>query len=182
MGKEPSKEHLDWIASLKIGDIIDCIKEESACHRLCWLPARVSYDMENYIKVTFLNDFDRASRYLNRISNASEIARPGSRCGDYEWRLRLEKDDEIDACNTSSTWCSAVILDTRETENPENDSLVKEVYIGKIMDKGICRLMRIGFRRYDEEGDREDDEGKSYFGMSKKYDDWFTVTDPRLAK
>jgi len=40
----------------------------------------------------------------------------------------------------------------------------------------------IGFRRYDEEGDREDDEGRSYYGMSQKYDDWFVVTDPRLAK
>ena len=97
-----------------------------------------------------------------------EIARPGTRCKDYEWRLNLQKGDEIDACSSSSTWCHAVILDTRESETYESDVPVKEVYVG--------------FRRYDEEGDREDEEGRSYYETSNRDDDWLVVMDPRLAK
>jgi len=119
-------------------------------------------------------------RYLNKISNANQIAPYQSRCKDFEWRVNLKPNDEIDVCNNSSRWCSATVLETKQSEE-ENDYPAKEVLIGRLI-KPSPFYMRIGYRVYDEEGDREDLEGRSYFGYPRQYDEWLNISDPRLAK
>ena len=38
------------------------------------------------------------------------------------------------------------------------------------------------YRIYDENGDKFDSEGRKFKGWSSKYDEWLTVTNPRIAK
>jgi len=96
--------------------------------------------------------------------------------------VNLKPNDEIDACNNSSHWCSATIMDVRESEE-ENEYPVKEVLVGNLSLKKLVFLLRqIGYRVYDEEGDREDLERGTYFGYPRQYDEWLSISDPRLAK
>ena len=38
----------------------------------------------------------------------------------------------------------------------------------------------LGYRTYDENGDKRDHDGKKYFGWSSRYDEWISVTSPRV--
>mmetsp|Transcript_29246 Transcript_29246/g.26680 ORF Transcript_29246/g.26680 Transcript_29246/m.26680 type:complete len:100 (+) Transcript_29246:359-658(+) len=50
---EPSEEHLKFIADLKEGDLIDCVKVEPVYKKYCWSHAKVIHVMDSHIKVTY---------------------------------------------------------------------------------------------------------------------------------
>jgi len=162
----PTEEHFEWINSLKEGDLVDAIKIENQYKKMCWSHARVLHVLESHIKIYFLHDREVLCRYIEKTNNAHEIAPYKSRCKDFDWRLSIKKGDVIDVCDTSHVWYNATVLQEREFTIDE-DKPIKEIYIG--------------YRTYDENGDRVDQEGRRFFGWSSKYDEWLTVTNPRVA-
>jgi hypothetical protein len=46
-------------------------------------------------------------------SNSFEIAPLGSYSDDFNWRLTIEKGDEIDVCDTARIWYNSTVLDKR---------------------------------------------------------------------
>lgn len=74
-------------------------------------------------------------RYIEKQLNANEVAPNKTRCLDFDWRSSLKTGDEIDACDTTSVWYNATVLDSRE--NGEGDKAYKEIKIGKFGINGL---------------------------------------------
>lgn len=69
-------------------------------------------------------------------------------------------DDEKD-------WYKSTVLDTRIINNSEGEQ-IKQIYVG--------------FRIYDEEGSKDDEDGRKFFGWSNKYDSWYSVTETTVQR
>jgi len=104
---------------------------------------------------------NRSSSFTFGI-NDWQFAPVGTFTDDYDWRFTLEKGNIIDALDDEKDWYKSTILDTRMVKNVEGTE-IKEIYVG--------------FRTYEEEGSKEDDDGRKFFGWSSKYDTWYSVTD-----
>jgi len=61
--------------------------------------------------------------------NAHEIAEYGTKCKDFEWRMNLKTDDELDACDTSNVWYNVTVLNERTNTIAEGKEF-KELFIG----------------------------------------------------
>ena len=96
-----------------------------------------------------------------------QIAPLGTYTDDYEWRYDLKEGDEIDCMDNEKEWYKSTILQTRVSQNPDGE-LVPEVFVA--------------FRTYDENGSKQEDDGRKFFGWSEKYDEWYFVTDPQIQK
>jgi len=96
------------------------------------------------------------------------FAPPGRFTDDWEWRLDLKVDDQIDCMDTEKQWLKATVLHTRTAENTEGEA-VPEVLVG--------------YRTFDDAGPRPDEErGQNYFGWSNRYDEWVPVTSPLVQR
>ena len=115
-------------------------------------------------------------RYVDKANNAQEIAPYKTRCTDHDWRLNLKVGDEIDTCDTSHVWYTSTVLEVRE--QGESDKYYKEIKIGNLF---LSTSHPLGYRTYNEDGDKVDADGRKFFGWSARYDEWFVVTNPRLA-
>ena len=62
--RDPSNTHLQWVASLKEGDLVDAVKIEQHHKKICWSRAKVVSVLENHIKISFLNDKETFNRYI----------------------------------------------------------------------------------------------------------------------
>ena len=40
----------------------------------------------------------------------------------------------------------------------------------------------VAFRTYDDEGSKQDEDGRKFFGWSDKYDSWLAVTEPQVQR
>lgn len=89
----------------------------------------------------------------------------GTKTQDYEWRMNIKKGDIIDVCDTSNVWYNSTVLDVAIPET-EDGTEVKQIFVG--------------YRVYDENGDKTDTEGRRFFGWSSRYDEWLSVTNPRV--
>jgi ubiquitin C-terminal hydrolase len=97
----PSESSVAWVAGLKRGDAIDCMK--SYGNRKCW--SRAVYDGPDgtLTRVRFLNESN-----FSYISNPEyEIAPVGSKSVDYEWREGLREGDQVDYFHYKSEWLLA---------------------------------------------------------------------------
>ena len=179
--REPSPEHLKWVASLKLNDLVDAVKIEQHHKKICWSRAKIISVLENHVKISFLNEKEtfnryefniltsllmttRGNRYLDKVTSANELAPFGTKTSDYEWRMSIQKGDIIDVCDTSNVWYNSTVIDVRVEEDGENE--IKQIFVG--------------YRTYDENGDKIDTEGRRFFGWSSRYDEWLTVTNPRV--
>jgi hypothetical protein len=70
-------------------------------------------------------------RYIDKNTQASELALPGTKTKDFDWRLSLKVGDEVDACDISQVWYNSTILAIRETPISD-DRKYTEIKIGKI--------------------------------------------------
>jgi hypothetical protein len=77
----------------------------------------------------------------------------------------LKTGDIVDASDKYNIWYTATILDTRKAEG----------------DRDVTEAL-IGFRVYIENGKKIDKKGKLFNGWSEKYDEWISVTSPRIQK
>jgi hypothetical protein len=122
--------------------------------------------MDSHIKISFDSERSTFNRFLDKVANANEIAPFKSKSKDYEWRAGLKVGDEVDACDTAHVWYNATVLNVRDTQTEEGDN-IREAYIG--------------YRVFREDGERQDAEGKHFYGWSSKYDEWLTVSNPRIS-
>lgn len=83
-----------------------------------------------------------------------------------EWRGELKVGDLIDACDLTKVWYSSTIID-------------KE--IRSFNDKDVI-FLRIGFRIYDENGNKIDLNRNKFFGWSESFDEWLPAYNPRVQK
>jgi hypothetical protein len=135
--------------------MVDCIKIDTQYKKICWAHARVAFVIDTHIKVTYVGDkeintryqnfFHSKPRYIEKQSNVHEIAPFKTRCHDFEWRNSLKPGDEIDACDTTSVWYNATVLDTRTIG--EGDKAFKEVKIGNTPEIRINSLRLQNFQR-----------------------------------
>jgi len=86
---------------------------------------------------------------------------------DWDWRMQLEQGDLVDCMDNEKDWYKSTVLATRWSKNPDGEDI-----------KEVC----IGFRVYDEEGSKTDDENRRFFGWSEKYDEWFAVTEIQVQR
>ena len=90
--------------------------------------------------------------------NSFEIEKKGTMSEDYEWRLALQPGDLIDVCDTTNVWYTSTVLERKIRQGDRGDDIIE---------------IKIGYRVYT---------GDSYNGWSERYDDWFTVTSPRISQ
>lgn len=83
---------------------------------------------------------------------------------DYEWRYDMQQGDEIDCIDSENIWYRSTVLDIRTQKD------------------GTCKEAYVGFRVYEEEGHKTDDDGRRYTGWSNKYDEWKPVICPTLQR
>lgn len=88
--------------------------------------------------------------------NSLNIAPYGMYTGGNEWRKELKEGSLIDCMDTINIWYQSTIM---EAENREIKG--KSVY-----------MVKVGYRRYKEDGLKGDEKKKRYNGWSNKYDDW----------
>jgi hypothetical protein len=98
-------------------------------------------------------------------TNDWRIAPAGTFTDDFDWRFKLEKGDTIDCMDDELDWYKSTVLDTRVVSNQEGQQF-KQIYVG--------------YRIYDEEGSKEDEDNRKFFGWSNKYDSWCNVTEPTV--
>jgi hypothetical protein len=134
---------LEWIQSLKEGDLIDCIKNDPHYKKCCWSYARIASVMDTHLKVSFLYEREssnryilickkiKLNRYIEKVGHAHEIAPQGTKCTDFDWRLSIKVGDIIDACDTTSVWYHSTVMQERESMIDEQKS-IREIYIGRI--------------------------------------------------
>ena len=99
----------------------------------------------------------------------ADIAPLGTYTDDYDWRYDLKVGDEIDCMDQEKDWFKSTVIDHRIEANEDGEPIP---------------IMTVGFRNYDEEGTKwdEDDDKKRFFGWSKIYDETFSVTDPKVQR
>ena len=89
----------------------------------------------------------------------------GTKTQDYDWRMSIKTGDIIDACDTSNAWYNATVLDVSTQEMEEGHKFKQAL---------------IGYRVYNDHGDKFDADGRKFFGWSSQYDEWLSVTNPRI--
>ena len=80
---------------------------------------------------------------------------------DIQWRYNLKKDDLIDCQDDYRSWYWSTILDTR-------------------IDKNQCEQVLVGYRIYEAEGRKVDEDNNNYTGWGVKFDEWLSRTDPKI--
>ena len=120
---------MQWVQSLKEGDLIDCIKIESQSKKACWSRAKIGFVLENHYRIAFLNDRESSNRYVEKNNQAHEIAALGTKTKDYEWRMNLKAGDFIDACDPSNVWTPSIIVDQRQL-NFDDKFILNEILVG----------------------------------------------------
>lgn len=119
--------------------------------------------IKTYLKVQFENDLNRVTRDLTRYS--LDIARYDTLSKGDEWRLELKTGDLIDAFDSTKAWYAATIMGVSQME--ENERIIPQV--------------KVGFRMYHPEGNKEDENTKEkFFGWSERFDEWMSVYSPRI--
>ena len=153
--------------SLKVGSKLDAIKVEPKYGLKTWNKAVVVQVIGDgsYFEVNFENDNNLVARDLTIYS--PEIAPYGTMSEDDEWRCVLQAGDLIDGFDSTKFWYSSTIV-AKETRHED--------------DKDVPYL-KVGFRVYEEEGNKEDQEnGLKYYGWSDKFDEWIPAFNPRIQK
>ena len=86
---------------------------------------------------------------------------------DQSWKEELKKGDQIDGFDKAKVWYASTILEFREHTEPDGRSWM---------------LTLIGFRVYNPNGAKTDDEGKKFDGWSQRFDEWVPLWSPKVAK
>jgi len=173
--KERINSELEWRQSLKTGDKVDIVKtvsirdlKMSAWNRGTVIWVSQPEDSESgspkiKVDIQYENDKDALQKRLD-ISDW-RIAPLGTFTEDWNWRYEIKLGDVLDCLDEEKDWYKSTVLKTRVGTNQQGEE-IQEIYVG--------------FRTYEEEGSKEDDSGKKFFGWSEKYDTWYGVTDVQV--
>lgn len=87
---------------------------------------------------------------------------------DFDWRFDLKVGDEIDCMDNDKEFFKSTVISHKIQNNHEGEPIP---------------IITVGFRTFEEEGNKDDEEThKKFFGWSAKYDEVFSVTDPQIQR
>ncbi|KRW99755.1 Armadillo-type fold [Pseudocohnilembus persalinus] len=167
-------EYQQWLQNIQTGTQVDAMKitdisSSSEIRKFMWAPGVVSQVQDQLVYVVFDDDLPSEDRTINL--HHFEIFPRGEKCKDYEWRYNLKEGDEFDCVDNNNVWYRSTALQFREREI-ETDGInrkIKEVFVA--------------YRYYRENGVKtEQNTQRNYFGWHAKYDEWITVSSPRIKK
>jgi len=95
---------------------------------------------------------------LNRYG--PQIAPEATYTDDIEWRGEIQLGDTFDCLDSENIWYQSTALDFRQNTIGQ-DEVLQEIYVG--------------YRIYDDEGSKNDDDGRKYIGWSNRYDEWKSI-------
>ena len=72
----------------------------------------------------------------------------------------------MDAFDSTRIWYASTVVDKKTQKEDDNE------YI----------YLKIGFRTYHPEGNREDNNKEKFFGWSESFDEWIPAFNPRIQK
>ena len=75
--------------------------------------------------------------------------------------------DTIDCMDNERDWYKSTVLQTRSAINDKGVE-VKEIFVG--------------FRYYDKDGSKQEDDGRKFFGWSERYDEWYSSGDIQVQR
>ena len=130
-----------------------------------WAKAEISSINGDIFYVVFENDLKSfSSRYFHWYS--PEIERYNTKSEGDEWRLELKADDLIDGFDSTKIWYQATVQD-RQIRIDEGREVL---------------FIKVGFRVFHPDGNKEDDDNRKYFGWSSRFDEWIPAYNPRIQK
>ena len=168
----------EWRLALKTGDQIDAVKFDQVRNLIVssWSRAIVTYVglpeegsgvvIEDdcfeglVVKVKYIDD--RTANKRQFLLSDWHIAPLSTFTKDWDWRYKLEVGDTIDCMDEEKEWYKSTVLAKRLITNTDGD-VVPEI--------------QVGFRTFDPEGSKTDEDGRTYFGWSERFDAWHGVTD-----
>ena len=130
---------------------------------MCWSRAKITKVEGSNIHVEFVNSHEKYDRVLT-FGNF-DIYQQGIKCRDFKWREQIRVGEELDACDSMGIWYMSTVLEKR---SKRTDGCRK------------IQQIKVGYRYYHENGQKTDSEGKAYDGWSDRYDEWVSVTSPRV--
>ena len=102
---------------------------------------------------------------VNRYS--SEIELLGTHTKENDFKYGLKVGDKVDALSKTRGWFPSIILGFKDHMEPN----------GRLWQNAL-----IGFRYFDPNGSRTDQEGNRYFGWSESEDEYIPLWNSRIAK
>lgn len=112
------------------------------------------------IEVQFENDSKNKNRMLWWYS--SDLALFETESKKEEWRSEVKVADLVDAQDAMKIWYASTVVDKKANK-----------------DEGYPEV-KIGYRTYHPEGNREDNNREKYFGWSESFDNWLPLYSPRI--
>jgi hypothetical protein len=96
------------------------------------------------LKVKFINDVGVTPKMIRADSEDIKIL--GAKTYDEAWRITLQKNDPIDALDKDGIWRESTVIEP-ESRTEYNMPMIK-----------------VGFRKYHDKGEKEDHRGGKYDG------------------
>ena len=128
-----------------------------------WAKATVICVEGELIQVQFDNDQSINSAYFWWYS--PDLDRYNSKSIDDEWRLNLEEGDIVDSHDGAKVWYASTIIEKLVIQESDDNSYIK---------------LLVGFRIFDESGEKQDDRGRRYIGWPSTFDEWINASSPRI--
>ena len=92
---------------------------------------------------------------------------------DFDWRFGLKTGDLVDVVDNLGKWHLSTIVGLSKNPQKTNNKIWLKYPIMKVV---------VGFRVFNENGDKEMDDGKKYFGFSEAYDEEINVISARIRR
>lgn len=163
-------EERAWRLSLEKDMDVDVLKRDDKKRLEMWSKGKivsvtglVSDLATKRMTIKFYQDVGVAEGHY--CANSRYIAPYGTLSNVQSWRDQLKKGDLVDALDKYDQWNTATVIwiDSR-------DEATTTMY-----------MVRVGFRQYNEEGDKEDKMGK-YHGFSEQMDEYIGIHTCRIQK
>jgi hypothetical protein len=155
----------DFVAGLKVGDLVDAVKLEYGLGVAGWIKSRVVEITSQYFHLHALGD---------KFENVYTIKRPTAEIEAYDsrtkgdnWRFSLQMDDVIDCYDSFLCWYNSTVVSVDRKER-----------VGAGPDPDVQVEYKIGFRVFV---DQEQKGGlRKHEGWSNNYDETVMAGSPRL--
>lgn len=144
----------EYLSSLKFPQQVDFLYECNKKNYFYEWVRGTATSIEEDKKYNFVQD-ETNKEFCFKTTNIQPYK---SMTDDFEWRFSLKKGDEIDYLDTSKTWYLSTVLE-------RNNNTVK-----------------IGLRKYRENGNQTDEKGQKYFGWNEKFDIECSIFCARIQK
>lgn len=141
------------------------MKRDNEHNLKVWAKATVINVDGELIQVVFDNDSSFNSSYFWWYS--PDLAVFNSKTQDDEWRLSLKEGDIVDSHDGAKVWYASTIIE--------------KMVIQESNEREYTKLL-VGFRIFDEQGEKQDDRARRYIGWPATFDEWINASSPRIQK